>query len=67
MCWGREGSIEVTTRRSGEPISGDFEILGAAEMEQYVHTVLGRTEGGIRPRGSPVDAFFHQPGRESEK
>lgn len=24
VCWVREGSIEVTTRRSGEPISGDF-------------------------------------------
>lgn len=32
-----------------EPILGDFEILGAAEMEQYGHTVLGGTEGGIRP------------------
>lgn len=32
-----------------EPILGDFEILGAAEMEQYGYTVLGGTEGGIRP------------------
>lgn len=32
-----------------EPTLGDFAILGAAEMEQYGHTVLGGTEGGIRP------------------
>lgn len=36
-------------------------------MEQYGHTVLEGTEGGIRPGGSPADAFFHQPGKEGEK
>lgn len=37
------------------PFQEIFEILGAAEMERHVHTVLGKTGGGVR---SQADAFF---------